>query len=220
MNVKVRAIYYKELRDMLRDRRTIFASVVIPIMLYPLLTLGMAEVMMMAKAKLDREEFPVAVLPGTLSTVEKIRKVALETPEPVKGLPLPEDSKKSDPPKTVPADTTTNPKEMPEFEDPFKSTKFVFKELSIDAAQTDLKAGKIRAILILPAGFDSEMEKSDPGILPSISIEYDQAERISLSAASRLRGMLERYDSAVVANRLKNKTLSPNFLHKIGRAHV
>ena len=40
---KVRTIYAKELRETLRDRRTIFAALVFPILLYPLLMLGMAQ---------------------------------------------------------------------------------------------------------------------------------------------------------------------------------
>jgi sodium transport system permease protein len=41
--IKVRTIYAKELRETLRDRRTIFAALVFPMLLYPLLMLGMAQ---------------------------------------------------------------------------------------------------------------------------------------------------------------------------------
>src|SRR6185369_2130596 len=40
---KVRTIYVKELRETLRDRRTVFAALVFPILLYPLMMVGVAQ---------------------------------------------------------------------------------------------------------------------------------------------------------------------------------
>ena len=37
---RIRTIYVKELIDILRDRRTLIAMIVVPIVLYPLLMLG------------------------------------------------------------------------------------------------------------------------------------------------------------------------------------
>ena len=37
---RIRTIYGKELIDILRDRRTLIAMIVVPIVLYPLLMLG------------------------------------------------------------------------------------------------------------------------------------------------------------------------------------
>ncbi len=41
----VRLVYLKEMRDTLRDRRTLFISVVLPIFLYPLLMIGLSQFM-------------------------------------------------------------------------------------------------------------------------------------------------------------------------------
>ncbi len=226
MNAKVRAIYGKELRDLIRDRRTLFATAIIPIFIYPLLTLGMAEVSQMTKAKLDREEFSVAVLPGTSVLVEHIHKIARETPVPTVGIPAPEmpdarkPVKKAEPKKsgTAPLNGDASaPKSEDSGDDPddvstdtFKTTQFSFHEMSADAAREALAAGKIRAILILPASFEEDIAAQRD---PSATVEYDQAERISLSAFARLRVMLERYESAVVKERLKSRSLAPNFLH-------
>lgn len=49
--------------------------------------------------------------------------------------------------------------------------------------------------------------------IPNVSIEYDQAERVSLSTYSRLRSMLERYESAVVKKSFNKQQLSANMLH-------
>ncbi|HLX62429.1 MAG TPA: ABC transporter permease subunit/CPBP intramembrane protease [Planctomycetota bacterium] len=203
MNVKVRAIYAKELRDMLRDRRTIFASIIIPLVLYPLLILGTAEVAQMAKAKLEREELTVAVLPDTKKIAEKIHAIALDAYDPVHGIPPPE-KKEGEDAKGAEADEKLF---MPK--DSFKTAKVIFNEMTLEAARADLAAGKIRAILVLPVSLTEDIAAQRK---VDLLLEYDQAERVSQSAASRLREMLERYSSVVVAQRLKEKALSPSFL--------
>ncbi len=58
-------IYRKELRDALRDRRTLISSIVVPTLLMPLLLFGVGKVMQRAVAE-AREEVPaVAVLGGS-----------------------------------------------------------------------------------------------------------------------------------------------------------
>ena len=224
MNVKVRAIFAKELVDMLRDRRTLFATAIIPIFIYPLLTLGMAEVTQMAKAKLDRDEFPVAVLPGTQQTAEHLLKIARETPEPLKGIPPPEKpaepkpEKKAAPKKGQPDTDQKTPAPSDEDDDEsdvvpldsFQKTQFTFREMTLDEARKALSDGRIRALLILPPAFEKDIAEQAE---PTAAIEYDQAERVSQSTFSRLRTMLERYESAMLKERLKEKALPSKFLH-------
>ena len=224
MNAKVRTIFAKELVDMLRDRRTLFATAIIPLFIYPLMTLGMVEVTQMAKAKLDRDEFPVAVLPGTQASVEHILKIARETPEPLKGIPVPEapaepkPEKKAAPKKGQPdADQKTPaPSDDDDAEsdvvplDSFQKTQFSFREMTSDEARKALADGRIRALLILPPTFEKDIAEQTE---PTAAIEYDQAERVSQSTFSRLRTMLERYESATIKERLKAKSLTPRFLH-------
>src|SRR5207248_11283952 len=126
--------------------------------------------------------------PGTKATVEHIRKIALERPEPVRGILPPEDKKKE-----AAGKKPGEPKDEKDSDqdDPFKSTKFVFKELPLETARAELKAGTIRAILYLPITFESDIEQQ---LEPAVLIEYDQAERVSQSAAARVRAMLERYE--------------------------
>ena len=221
MNAKVRAIYRKELTDMLRDRRTIFATAIIPLLLYPLLTLGVVEVSLMAKAKLDSEEFPIAVLPGTKAQVELILKIARETPEPVKGLLAPETipEKKHAPKKTVPIQTNSVQPAQTDIDDDdsdtvpsdtFTKTQFVFRDMSLADARSALADGTVRAVLILPLSFGADLSEQKQ---TQIAIEYDQAERVSQSAYTRLRSMLERYEFTVVKSRLKSQGVPGTFLH-------
>ncbi len=225
MNAKVRTIFAKELVDMLRDRRTLFATAIIPIFIYPLLTLGMAEVTQMAKAKLDRDEFPVAVLPGTQKMAEHILKIARGTPEPLKGIPPPETpaepkpEKKAAPEKSQPDAAKKPPLPSDDDDDEsddvpldsFQKTQFSFREMTPGEARKALSDGRIRALLILPLDFEKDIAEQTEE--PTAAIEYDQAERVSQSTFSRLRTMLERYESATVKERLKEKALPAKFLH-------
>ena len=47
MNRKnVRVIFMREVRDQLRDRRTLFMITILPVLLYPMLGLGLVEMML------------------------------------------------------------------------------------------------------------------------------------------------------------------------------
>jgi sodium transport system permease protein len=57
----VSVIFRKELIDILRDRRTLIAMVVVPILLYPVLMLGSLHAAQFQSGKLQKEEFWIAV---------------------------------------------------------------------------------------------------------------------------------------------------------------
>jgi sodium transport system permease protein len=77
---KILVVYSKELTDLLRDRRTMMSMVVIPVVMFPLLTVGMGYFasMMMGKAK---EETPCVMIlggedsPQFLAQIHEIKKV-------------------------------------------------------------------------------------------------------------------------------------------------
>jgi len=58
---RISAIYRKELIDILRDRRTLVAMIVIPVVLYPLLMLGFLRAAESEHARLKAEQFVVEV---------------------------------------------------------------------------------------------------------------------------------------------------------------
>ncbi|RPH94978.1 CPBP family intramembrane metalloprotease [candidate division KSB1 bacterium] len=58
----VKTIFYKELRDVLRDRRTLFMMIVLPILLYPLLILGFGSFAASQAMKLAKKQTKVAVI--------------------------------------------------------------------------------------------------------------------------------------------------------------
>jgi len=68
-------IFRKELRETLRDKRTLFVMVVLPLLVYPLLMVGFGHVAMVQAGKLERQVFRVVVVGGSraLELTEKIR---------------------------------------------------------------------------------------------------------------------------------------------------
>jgi sodium transport system permease protein len=59
---RITRVYVKELVDILRDRRTLVAMVVVPLVLYPLLMLGSAQALSTSVAELEQRPFVVGVL--------------------------------------------------------------------------------------------------------------------------------------------------------------
>ncbi len=59
---RIRTIYWKELTDIMRDRRTLIAMILVPIVLYPLLMLGSVQAVSYQQASLDDEHFVVGVV--------------------------------------------------------------------------------------------------------------------------------------------------------------
>ena len=104
---RIHTIYVKELIDILRDRRTLIAMIVVPIVLYPLLMLGSVQAVMFQGEAMMREEFLI----GFTSDYDRIRlarmidgdRVALEQQlavldpesEAAQSLPVPLDDAKS-----------------------------------------------------------------------------------------------------------------------------
>ncbi len=52
---KTKIIYFKEMLDTLRDRRTLISMILIPIILFPALMIGMSSVMVMMIEKTEAE---------------------------------------------------------------------------------------------------------------------------------------------------------------------
>jgi ABC-2 type transport system permease protein/sodium transport system permease protein len=66
---RIRTIYVKELIDILRDRRTLIAMIVVPIVLYPLLMLGSIQALSVQTEELKEAEFVILTLDEKQSKV-------------------------------------------------------------------------------------------------------------------------------------------------------
>jgi sodium transport system permease protein len=82
LRVELRTVWLvaaKELRESIRDRRTLFVALLLPVLLYPLMMLALAPLVSMQKQKLHDEAQPVAVTgPGAAA----VRRAVLEAVKP------------------------------------------------------------------------------------------------------------------------------------------
>ncbi len=58
---KIFTIYRKEMLDLLRDKRTVITSVVIPLVLYPLIMIGFSSLMIRQETKLGKQVVDIAI---------------------------------------------------------------------------------------------------------------------------------------------------------------
>ena len=56
----VNQIFKKEILDILRDKKTIFMMIILPIILYPILMVGMTQVMSMSMNSMEKENINIA----------------------------------------------------------------------------------------------------------------------------------------------------------------
>ena len=59
-NKIVKQIFKKEILDILRDKKTIFMMIILPIILYPILMVGMTQVMSMSMNSMEKENINIA----------------------------------------------------------------------------------------------------------------------------------------------------------------
>lgn len=56
----VKQVFKKEIIDILRDKKTLFMMVVLPIILYPLIMVGTSQIMIMSMKDLNNQEINIA----------------------------------------------------------------------------------------------------------------------------------------------------------------
>lgn len=193
---KVRAVFVKEMRDSLRDRRTVFANFVIPLLMYPVMLLLMAEATQVAMSKREKDTYVVAVEPASeLSFVAQL----LQDDEAAR-------AKKKAEQKTQPAEPEKDGviAALEEQAPP----KLIFQ--AVTNAGDALKNGQIQAVLRL--GPDFAKKAAQASATPEVNIEYDQAEHRSQDAMAQLHGLFERYLDRLVYERLEAAGLGHAFL--------
>src|ERR1043165_7442928 len=72
---KICAVFFKELRDSLRDRRTVFATIFVPMFIYPIMMLLTVEVQQMQQTKLRNQTHEVAIPKGTKNFFESLKQI-------------------------------------------------------------------------------------------------------------------------------------------------
>ena len=193
---KVRAVFVKEMRDALRDRRTVFANFVIPLLLYPVILLLVAEATQIAKSKREKDTYVIAVEPASeLAFVTQL---------------IQDDETAQAEKQAVPQTPTVAPEEggfIAELEEEVPP-RLAFQAHSHPEAA--LKNGQIQAVLRLSPDFARQAEQ--PGVKPEVLVEYDQAEHRSQDAMDQVHGLFERYQDRLIHERLEAHGLGQAFL--------
>ncbi len=201
---KVRTVFVKEWRDSLRDRRTIFATIAVPVMMWPILTLFMSEAAHQAKKKMAAEEYVVAVYPQQF---EKYFNQALKavTDEAERKASSAKISKKLEKAEGA-------AEALPQSSD--VSKLFV---TFVSDPHLALKEGRIDAVLTVPNNFGKYLKGEDLEAVslkdvPELEILYDRAERRSQIAVGLLGEGLRRIQAQLREQRLARKGLSEGYL--------
>jgi sodium transport system permease protein len=82
---RVGVVYRKELTEALRDRRTLISTIVVPLLLFPVMSVGFVSVASLLVGKAKEESVPVMILggadsPAVISNLKKIEKIQLVPP--------------------------------------------------------------------------------------------------------------------------------------------
>ena len=232
----IRLIFTREVRDQLRDRRTLFMVAVLPILLYPALGLGMVQMMLLFNVQartvvvLGADDLPTA---PQLRLIQKGNFNAryFESPSEVSTLQVIADEestkslKQKDQLKRILANEAdirglvSQIRELGELKDTWleenpESGDHFPQQSQIQKLKNDLADLTVGAdvVLLIPEGFGDRIHELNQKIAARESTELDSndrpyviknsADEKSMVAARRVRGILDRWEEAVLEQRL------------------
>jgi sodium transport system permease protein len=205
----IATIYRKELLEALRDRRTLFMMIGLPILLYPLLMIGMSRLQEGQQAAQAARTSIVAVwgaLPPDVEAAIKAKgKVKLAAwagaPESVRAsLEMGQISPPPTPPMDLDADDTQqNQRKMPD--QPWAK-----------AGQKAILDRKADAVLILWPGFEQQLARSQTAVA---TILFDSVRPESRKARDRVSDDLRLYREDLLRARVQQRGLPPGFAQAV-----
>ena len=208
---RINTIWRKELIDTLRDRRTLVAMILVPMVIYPALMLGSLQAFEVQVSGLVTEEYQVAVesqdaknwLVGVLEGDEKLRQHAGQgTADDAEETALAEETAESQP---AVAHGGTQAAVSGVYNEPPKYSVWVVR----NAAEAVANGAYHAAVL-----FKGDEFATDFGSLP-VLIAFDESDIRSEIAATGLHGILGRKSAQVLAARLHAHSLAPDFVEPI-----
>lgn len=197
------AIYRKELLEALRDRRTLILLVAVPILLYPLMILGMAKLMEAQLASSEARASRISVwgeLPGDLlDRLGKNQDLRVSSgtglsPELKRDL---EAGRFAPPPPSEPARGTGKRKPEQPAEGPLE-----------DAARRLLLDRRVDAVLVAYPGLPAAIEA---GRLGHVAVLFDSVRADSQVARQRLGDAVADFRTRLIEERERRKGLEPGF---------
>lgn len=215
---RIDTIFRKELTDTLRDRRTLFAMLLVPILLYPTLLIGTLQYAEVQHVVAQQSDYTIVVpdlstadwLERTLQTDIARREVATEVP--AEDLPeLREQIRQAGPPPEDEEEEVFSGQEEAQ-----RSTQRQ-RELKFNVLVKDDISGAVlsgRADIGLELTGPEPLYTSDEN--SRIVIFYDQTEeRSARYAAPAIEGILSRLEAAIIQARLDRAALPMDVLEPI-----
>jgi len=209
MNFKnVKLIFLREMRDQLRDRRTLFLIAVLPLLLYPLLGMSFfqlsqfmrntaAKVMVVGEEELTQHDW----LPPLLGTQKSDRlfdpALFANRPDELASLQLVEIESTPSEDLTEQASTVSDP---------------------LESARAALERGKVQVVLYFPPGFGERLDDArealmqraanskliEPTLLPEPQIFYNSAKEKSRIAQMRVERVLSIWRNSIARTNLRD----------------
>lgn len=217
---RINTIWRKELLDTLRDRRTLIAMIFVPMVLYPAMMLGSLQGFELQFSRLTKEEYRVAVSSEEVRTwlrwvldTDAARRPGVEGLPAEKVIELAEQRE----PGASPNEPPLSPEQSAEDaarahvrENPPEYTIIVVP--NADRLREKVMNGDAHVGLVLGGGVPARDSTDSTGV----TLLVDQTDvRSQQIAAPGLHGVLQRLADFMLAQRLRQMSLDPAFVHPI-----
>jgi sodium transport system permease protein len=214
---RIETIFRKELTDTLRDRRTLFAMLLVPLILYPTLLIGTLQYAEVQHLAAQVERYEIAVPDAqTADWLERCLQTDIARRAAAEGVPaeqLPElrEELRQDPPAEPNSDQVLSGKEESQ-RALQRQQELVFEILVTENIESAVLSGKADVGLILEG--PQPLYTSDKNT--RITMLFDQTEdRSARYAAPALEGILARLEATIIYARLDRADLTPDVLEPI-----
>ena len=216
---RISTVWRKEFVDTLRDRRTVIAMVLVPMVLYPVLMLGSLQAFELQVGRLRQEEYTIAVASQEIGHWLRTRIIDPDLARypgaagtAAEDLPTAVDAAREDTPRHVGEASASEAAQSDVRHKPPPYKVVVFD----DPVQAVID-GKAHVGLLVN-GDKLPLPDSEDSI--EATLVMDQTEIRSQIAAAGLEGILRRANEFWVEDRLEKQGLSEDFLHPIGLAQT
>jgi sodium transport system permease protein len=184
-------IFVHEVRDQIRDRRTLFMIFILPILLYPILGIGMLQFLQ----AFEQKPRTVVVIGAENLPAEP----PLLTPAQNSFVPSLFDSPQEATRLRVRVEPANGPHSRPE------------------AREFAVRSGEVDIIVTIPADLRTQLDRIETEPIP---IVYDSTDEQSQTTYLRVREVLARWKERIVSERLKHDQKSESYTEPIKTAPV
>jgi sodium transport system permease protein len=210
---RINTIWRKELADTLRDRRTLIAMVLVPMVLYPALMLGSLQALEVQVSYLVQEEYNIAVAAEDvqlwlrrLIDSDPVRRARAET-QPTATMPgLDAQSPTPEPPGRPGRSRRTVTARAGVRQSPPEYKIFVVPDVVRAVIE-----GRVHTGVVL----DGPPPDPDSSSARRVGLVYDETDIRSEIASAGLMGIFERASERIVRQRLADYALTPEFLEPL-----